>query len=126
MFRAIRPRGPLDSPEEIDGPALETLFLQEVRAHNDYRELGYSLHYWRTHSQLEVDFVLYGERGLKAFEVKRASRVRDEDLAGLRAFVHDYPPAEARLLYSGSRRYREGAIEIVPFDVGIRELPSWL
>ena len=53
-------------------------------------------------------------------------RVRDEDLAGLRAFLHDYPPAEARLLYGGSRRYREGAIEIVPFRAGIRDLPSWL
>ena len=84
------------------------------------------MHYWRTHSQLEVDFILYGERGLKAFEVKRASRVRDEDLTGLRAFLDDYPPAVARLLYGGSRRYHEGPIEIVPFGDGLRDLPSWL
>lgn len=126
VFRAIRPRGPLDSPAEIDGPALETLLLQELRALNDYGQLGYALHYWRTRSKLEVDFVLYGERGLKAFEVKRSAQLRDEDLAGLRAFVQDYPPAEARLLYGGARRYREGAIEIVPFGEGIRELSVWL
>jgi predicted AAA+ superfamily ATPase len=126
VFRTIRPRGPLDSPAEIDGPALETLLLQELRAHNDYKQFGYSIHYWRTHSQLEVDFVLYGERGLKAFEVKRSSRVREEDLTSLRVFIEDYPPAEARLLYGGSRRYREGAIEIIPFGEGIRDLLSWL
>jgi predicted AAA+ superfamily ATPase len=126
VFRAIRPLGPLDSPEEIDGPAIETLWLQEMRAHNDYRQLGYSFHYWRTDSQLEVDFVLYGERGLKAFEVKRASRVRDEDLQALRAFLSDYPTAEARLLYGGSRRYHEGPIEIVPLRDGLQELSSWL
>jgi len=35
VYRAIRPLGPLDSPDEIDGAALETLFLQKVRALND-------------------------------------------------------------------------------------------
>lgn len=40
VYRAIRPTGPLDSPAEIDGPALETLVLQELRAVNDYRALG--------------------------------------------------------------------------------------
>lgn len=34
---------------------------------------------------IEVDFVLYGERGLHAFEAKRAGRLRSSDHAGLRA-----------------------------------------
>ncbi len=126
VFRAIRPLGPLDSPAEIDGPALETLLFQELRALNDTGQLGYSLHYWRTPTQLEVDFVLYGERGLRAFEVKRAARVRDEDLVGLRAFVADYPGTRAWLFYGGTRRYREGAVEVIPFGEGIRELGSML
>ena len=36
VYRAIRPMGPLDSPEAIDGDALETLVLQHIRAFNDY------------------------------------------------------------------------------------------
>ena len=64
VYQAIRPRGPLDAPEEIAGPALETLVLQQLRALNDYRGLGYSFHYWGTAAGDEVDFVLYGERGL--------------------------------------------------------------
>ncbi|MEK7287600.1 MAG: AAA family ATPase, partial [Elusimicrobiota bacterium] len=40
VFRAVRPRGPLDSPQDIDGPSLETLVLQEIRALNDYLDLG--------------------------------------------------------------------------------------
>ena len=39
VFRAIRPVGPLDSDAEIDGPALETLVFQELRAVNDYLRL---------------------------------------------------------------------------------------
>jgi uncharacterized protein len=46
VFQAIRPRGPLDAPEQIHGPALETLFLEQLRALNDYRDLEYRLQYW--------------------------------------------------------------------------------
>jgi len=124
VFRAVRPRGPLDAAEEIEGPAVETLVLEEIRAVNDALGLGYGLHYWHTAGGLEVDVVLYGERGLSAIEVKRSSRVREDDLRGLRAFLHDYPMARAWLVYTGSRRYHEGAIEIVPlpdFLAGLRD-----
>lgn len=114
VYRAIRPRGPLDTPEEIDGAALETLVLQELRAANDYGELGYDIFYWRAASGLEVDFVLYGERGLHAIEVKRAARLHDRDLAGLEAFRHDYPMAKPLLLYTGARAYQERGIPVRP------------
>lgn len=126
VFRALRPRGPLDSVEEIDGAALETLLLQEVRAHNDSEDLGYELFHWRTRTGQEVDLVLYGRRGLLAFEVKRASRVRPGDLKGLRAFVDDYPPARPFLLYGGEREYLEEGVQILPFDTAIERLPAIL
>ena len=69
-FVAIRPMGPFDLPEEADGAALETLFLQSVRAINDYFELEYSINFWRTVAGDEVDFVLYGAKGIHAFEIK--------------------------------------------------------
>ena len=76
---------------------METLVLQELRALNAYRDLGYELHYWRTRAGLEVNFVLYGKRGIRAFEVKRSGRLRPEDLRGLKAFLSDYPMAESLL-----------------------------
>ncbi|HLG15559.1 MAG TPA: AAA family ATPase [Blastocatellia bacterium] len=114
VYRTLRPRGPLDSPEEIDGPALETLVLQELRATNDNDELGYDIFYWRTRDQREVDFVLYGERGLVAIEVKRASRFSEGDLATLRLFAADYPVARCVLLYGGQREYVVDGIRVVP------------
>lgn len=126
VFRSIRPRGPLDSEEEIDGAALETLILQELRAVNDALGLGYGLHYWRTAAGAEVDFVLYGERGLKAVEVKRSERVREGDLRGLEAFLDDYPMAQAWLVCATSRRYREGRVEVIPVEEFLRGLPTLL
>lgn len=126
VYRSIRPRGPLDSPSEIDGPAFETLLMQELRAHIAYRDLDYQLHYWRTHAGIEVDFVLYGDRGLLAFEAKRGAKLRREDYEGLRAFRADYPMARCTLAYSGTKRFVEDGIEVVPLSELLAELPDRL
>jgi predicted AAA+ superfamily ATPase len=126
VFQAIRPRGPLDAPEEIRGAALETLFLQQVRALNDYGHLGYRLHYWRTSAGEEVDVVLYGERGLRAFEVKMAATVRADDLRGLRRFGEDFPQAKRYLLHLGTRRWHDRGIEVLPFFECVTHLDDYV
>lgn len=126
IFQAVRPRGPLDAPEEIRGPAIETLLLQHLRAAIDYGGLGYGLHYWRTPAGDEVDFVLYGERGLHAVEVKASERVRSEDFGGLRKFLEDYPTAKAHLLHLGSRHWHDRGVDVVPIREGLAELARWL
>lgn len=114
VYRTIRPRGPLDSPEEIDGAALETLVYQELRAHIAYRALDLDLHTWRTASGAEVDFVAYGGDGLFAVEVKRSRRIRRADLHGLQQFQADYPTARCVLLFGGERPEHRDGIELVP------------
>jgi predicted AAA+ superfamily ATPase len=93
---------------------------------NAYADLGYDLFYWRTQLGAEVDFVLDGERVLHAFEVKRASRLREEDYAGLRAFASDYPMARCTLVYTGSKRFTEGMIDVIPIGELLGELPARL
>lgn len=126
VFRAIRPRGPLDSASEIDGAALETVLFSEVRALNDALSLGYQMYFWRSRAGQEVDLVLYGERGLLAFEVKRAEQVRAEDTRGLRAFAQDYPSASLFLLYGGDRVLHDDGVTLLPFEHALAELPRIL
>jgi predicted AAA+ superfamily ATPase len=114
VYRILRPMGPLDAPEEVDGVALETLFLQELEAINDALDLGYKIYYWRTSNGREVDFILYGAKGLIAFEVKKTGRVNSAMLGGLKSFLADYPMAKAYFVYGGSRWMHDGSIEIVP------------
>lgn len=121
VFRALRPRGPLDRPEEIEGAALETLVFQELRAHIAYRDLDLDLFTWRTSSGREVDFVAYGGDGFHAVEVKRSRSVRPADLSGLRAFLRDYPMARAVLLYGGERREYRNGIELLPVAEGLAD-----
>ncbi len=122
VYRSIRPKGPLDTDAESDGSALETLFLQEVKAINDYYNLGYEIYYWRTRNKEEVDFILYGEKGLYAFEIKRKARLSSYDFKPLNLFMEDYPMAKPILLYGGSEAYFEGNIKVEPIKNFIANL----
>lgn len=111
VFRANRPQGPLDSPEEIDGAALEGLIAQHLRAWCDYSKGRHTLHYWQTRSRVEVDFVVYGASGIYALEVKNSAKVRPADLKPLRSFGEDYPNAQRFLPYRETERFvREGVL----------------
>ena len=122
VFRAIRPVGPLDSDAEIDGPALETLVLQELRAVNDYYEYGYQIFFWRTRSSLEVDFVLYGPRGLLAIEIKRSTQIQPKDTRALREFKNDYPPAKCFVFYGGPSTLYMDDVTVLPIEHALRNL----
>jgi len=126
LYRTVRPAGPLDMPEEIEGAAVETLILQELSAVNDALGAGYKIYYWKTSNGKEVDFVLYGDRGILAFEIKRTARVSPAMLSGLKCFLKDYPQARAYFIYGGKRRMRNGDIEILPVDYALKNLPEIL
>lgn len=114
VFRTLRPKGPLDRVEEIEGAALEGLVAQHLRAWNDYSRNKHNLHFWRTRSGLEVDFIIYGSQGFWAIEVKNSKKVYPNDLKGLLAFQEDYPEANALLLYRGSEYLKQNNILCVP------------
>jgi predicted AAA+ superfamily ATPase len=122
VFRSLRPRGPLDRPEEIEGAALEGLVAQHLRAWLAYRNNASELFFWRTRSGAEVDFVLYGADAFCAIEVKNTASLRPEDLRALAAFGSDYPEADLLLLYRGERRERRGRTWVLPVEELLRGL----
>lgn len=126
VYRAVRPKGPLDSPEEIEGVALETLIFQELRAVNDLYKLGYDIYYWRTADGKEVDFILYGERGIVAIEVKRSSKPRSKAFRGLKAFAKDYPQAKLYMFYGGDKELFVDNVALISTESALLTLPDIL
>lgn len=120
VFRALRPTGPLDSRAETEGPALEGLVAQHLRAWAAYSEGTSKLFFWRTRGGSEIDFVLYGEAGFWAFEVKNSQTAHRSDLRALRAFLADYPEAQAALLYRGANRLLVDDVLCLPVDDFLR------
>ncbi len=122
VFRALRPKGPLDHPEEIEGVALEGLILQHLRAWNAYRNNEYEIFFWHSRGGVEVDFVLYGQNGIFAIEVKNSNRIRPEDLRSLIAFRQDYPQSKTMFLYRGDERLLRNDILCMPVDEFLKVL----
>lgn len=126
VYRAIRPMGPFDTPQEIGGISLETLVCQQLIAVNDLLRLGYTLYYFRTATGTEVDFVLYGKLGIKAIEVKGSRTFRPEMLSGLKRFHEDYPEAKLFLLYAGNRPLFADGVAVLPVETACRDMKTWL
>jgi predicted AAA+ superfamily ATPase len=95
---------------------------QHLRAWQAYAPASRELFYWRTRSDVEVDFVVYGPDGLWALEVKNSGKVVPEDLRGLGAFQEEYPSSRALLLYRGKDRLRKGHVLCMPCESFLRRL----
>lgn len=126
IYRTLRPAGPLDNPGEIEGIAFESLFFQNILAVNDGLDLGYKLYFYKTAAGYEVDFIVYGERGLLAFEIKRSRKIAKEMFRGLRIFQKEYPMARCYLIYGGDRKMRDGNVGIWPLEEALKNLDKLL
>ena len=81
-------RGVIEMGSNAFGDAFEHFIYQELYAHSKYSDLNYSISYWRTTSQIEVDFIL-GDHEV-AVEVKGTDNVQMRHLKGLKSFSKEY------------------------------------
>ena len=114
VYRSLRPKGPLDKEAELEGPALEGLVAQHLRAWVQGQKETHQFCFWRTRSQVEVDFVIYGPKGFWAIEVKRGVNVHGQDLKPLHLFCDEYPEAVPLFLYLGKERRKIEGIDCIP------------
>jgi uncharacterized protein len=110
---ALTHRRIVEERGELFGRALEHFMLMEILAHRSYQELGYDVHFWRTKSGLEIDFVL-GD-GEVAVEVKGTSRVDPADLRSLHTFAADNRPRHAILVCNERAPRLVEGIEVLPW-----------
>ncbi len=117
---ALARRGAIEPGSELWGRALEHFIFMELVAWRDYAN-GLPLTYWRTASQLEVDFII-GD-GEVAIEVKSSRMAANHDLRGLRAFNEEFRPQRAILVSMDPKpRRTDDGIEILPINHFLAEL----
>ena len=94
------------------GHAFESWIMHEIASYTDALRRDEEIAYWRTRTNLEVDFVVNGE---VAIEAKTTRNVTKDDLKGLRA-IGDEGVFRHRILVAAEPRPREvDGISILPW-----------
>ena len=121
VARALRKSPPLVQRSTDLGDALEHFLFHELKTYIDTRRPGWDLHYWRSTSQFEVDFIL-GEH--TAIEVKATRSVSPRDLRGLEALAEEKMMKHLVLVCQEATPRKVGAILILPWREFLERLWS--
>lgn len=116
VYYSLRPKNLYDQESEREGSALEGLVAQHLKAWVDAQVEIHQLHFWRTSSDVEVDFIVSGPSCFLAIEVKNGTVLHPSDFRGLETFREDYPEVKPILLYRGKHRYKERDILCIPVE----------
>lgn len=107
---------------ESFGLAFEHFIYHEISCHSNYSGLNYPIRFWRTSSQLEVDFILGNHE--VAVEVKSTDNVQLRHLKGLKAFAEEYDVKHKIVVSNDPYPRLVGDIRILPWQNFIKMLWS--
>jgi uncharacterized protein len=113
-------RGRIEVRSESFGHAFEHFIYQELYAHSKYSEKDYPISYWRTTSQIEVDFIL-GDHEV-AVEVKGTNNIHSRHLKGLKSFAEEYTVKKLIVVSDDPFERKIGEISVIPWKLFLDRL----
>lgn len=111
-----------DEKGEQFGKALEQFILMEIIAFRSYKNYDFNIHFWRTKTGIEVDFIL--NNGEVAVEVKGKNNIDQRDLQNLKVFNEEFKPRKAILICNEKIKRISNNIEIIPWWQFLEDLWS--
>lgn len=113
-------RKSIEFGSESFGHAFEHFICHELYSHSMYTGLQYPISYWRTASQLEIDFVL-GDNEV-AIEVKGSQQINARHLKGLKSFAEEYNVRKLILVSNDPFLRQMGNITAMPWNLFLDKL----
>lgn len=113
-------RSQILSGSESFGKAFEHFIYHEIYSHSHYSDLNYQVSYWRTASQVEVDFILGDHE--TAIEVKSTEMANPRHFKGLKSFSEEYKVKRSILVSNDPTPRKIGDILILPWKVFLEKL----
>ncbi len=104
------------------GNLFETLVFNELRAFSEYSRKHFSIHYWGTPSENEVDFILCKGKKLVGIEVKHSKKWRPEFSMGLDVLLSSKRIQKAFVVYLGESEEVHRNVLALPFGKFIDRL----
>lgn len=113
-------RGIIEMGSETFGKVFEHFIYQEIYAHSSYSGIEYPISYWRTASNIEIDFVLGNPE--VAIEVKSTNNVNNNHLKGLKSFAEEYKVEKLLLISNDPFPRQVGNITVLPWKIFLQKL----
>jgi predicted AAA+ superfamily ATPase len=109
------------------GKALDQMIFCEIQAFRSYNYVkDIRLNFWRTQTQVEVDFILEIENSIYAIEVKSTLHPRKKEYSGLKAFKEEVPHAKLVLVCLAKKSFVDEGIQILSLEDFVKNLwTSW-
>jgi predicted AAA+ superfamily ATPase len=115
-------RGSIEYGSEAFGKALEHFIYQELFAYSHYSDKNFKVSYWRTASQIEVDFIL-GEHEV-ALEIKATNVINPRHLKGLKSFSEEYTTKKSIIVSCDPYPRKIDDITALPWNIFLEKLWS--
>jgi len=113
-------RGKIEMGGDNIGNVFEHFIYQEIYAHSNYSRLEYPIYYWRTASQIEVDFILADHE--VAIEVKSTNNATPRHAKGLLSFAEEYLVKKLILVTNDPFPRQMGAVLVLPWHLFLQKL----
>ena len=113
-------RKSIEFSSEAFGSAFEHYIYHELYSHSNYSDIHYPISYWRTASQIEIDFVL-GEHEV-AIEVKASRQINHRYLKGLKSFAEEYNVKRLILVSNDPFHRQIGTVTAMPWNIFLDKL----
>jgi predicted AAA+ superfamily ATPase len=113
-------RGKIEMGSEAFGNSFEHFIYQELCAHSKYSDKNYPISFWRTTSQMEVDFIL-GDHEV-ALEVKGTDNVQTRHLKGLKNFSEEYTVKKKIIVSNDPVERKIGDLTVMPWSLFLNHL----
>lgn len=119
VVRTLRRLGPIVEGSEDYGDFFEHLVHHHLRAFISYKARASTLHYWRSTSNFEVDFILDGR---VAIECKATKSPQEKHLKGLKALQAEGTTKRHVLVCLAPHPLVRDGIDILPLSQFLKEL----
>jgi uncharacterized protein len=113
-------RGTVEYGSEAFGKAFEHLIYNEIYSYSHYSDKNYPVTYWRTASQIEVDFIM-GDHEV-AVEVKSTNMVNPRHLKGLKSFAEEYKVRQLIIVSTDPYQRKIDNITVLPWKIFLEKL----
>jgi len=120
VVRTLQKRGRIELGTPEAGELFETFLCHELRSYLHYEQpVDGSLHYWRSTSGFEVDFILDNE---VAIETKLSATIGPRDLKGLNALREEQKLRRYLLVCLEPVPRTVDGLEVLPYQVFLEQL----